>query len=183
MERVKKQKVGLQADYRSLSEANESAGPSLEDFDDMLAAVTSRAFAGQEDEIMMIPILDLCNHSRGKNEEKNLEYKILDDGSVEVRAVVKIKPNENFRLTYGAKSNQQLLLNYGFAMKDNVEPDGSSNDFLEFCCNGTTVELKTGPKDVRSLRRSSIWSSGSNFFALQYLVYLWEVYQNHGTCI
>lgn len=164
MERAKKHKAGVQADYlRLCGHAKGKGGPTLEAFDDMLAAVTSRAFAGANDEIMMIPILDLCNHSRGKNEQKNLEYKILDCGSVEVRATVQIIPNEKFRLTYGAKSNQQLLLNYGFAMKDNLEPDGSSNDFLEFSYNQkNNIELKTGPKDVGLLCHLHKGEVGSN---------------------
>lgn len=151
MKRINKQKDSILADYNLLcNHSKGKSGPTFETFDDMLAAVTSRAFAGAKDEIMMIPILDLCNHSRGKNEKKNLEYRIVDDGSVEVSTTVKIAPYEHFRLTYGAKGNSQLLLNYAFAMKDNVEADGSSNDFLEFCVDGAPiVELKTGPKDVR----------------------------------
>ncbi|CAJ1949540.1 unnamed protein product [Cylindrotheca closterium] len=149
MERIKKQKSSVTADYRLLcNHPKGKGGPTFEAFDDMLAAVTSRAFAGAKDEIMMIPILDLCNHARGKDEKKNLEYKILDDGSVEVSATAKIAPHEHFRLTYGAKGNSQLLLNYGFAMKHNLETDGSSNDFLEFSFDGApAVELRTGPKD------------------------------------
>lgn len=151
IKRIRKQKETVLADYRLVyNHPNGKNGPTFEAFDDMLAAVTSRAFGGVKDENIMIPILDLCNHSRGKDEKKNLEYKMLDDGAVEVSTTVKIAPHEHLRLTYGGKGNSQLLLNYGFAIKDNLEADGSSNDFLEFSFDeAPVVELKTGPKDVR----------------------------------
>ena len=50
-------------------ERTSTSFPSWERFSAMLAAVSSRAFQIDED-IGMIPLLDLCNHSRGKGTEK-----------------------------------------------------------------------------------------------------------------
>ena len=76
-----------------------------------------------------------------------MAYKRLQDGSVEVRSIVEIKQHELLRLTYGARGNSQLLLNYGFSIARNWEPDGSSNDVLEFSLNGEDmVNLRAGPK-------------------------------------
>ena len=86
-----------------------------------------------DEDIAMVPLLDLCDHSRGaKNTTKNLSYELSKDGSVLVKAIQTIKKGETLRITYGARANGVLLLNYGFCIPDNVEPDGSSNDTLEF---------------------------------------------------
>ena len=44
------------------------------------------------------------------------------------------------RISYGARSNSELLLRYGFTVPDNAEPDGSSNDVVPLhisCALGT----------------------------------------------
>eukprot|EP00980_Cylindrotheca_fusiformis_P029588 scaffold23542_cov147-Cylindrotheca_fusiformis.AAC.3 len=148
--RVKRDKVGVRSDYDELSKLwKGSEPPSFGAFDDMLAAVTSRGFEDSKEKIVMVPILDLCDHSRGKGGQKNLTYQTLDDGSLEVTTTRQVEAHEGLRLTYGAQGNAQLLLNYGFAIPKNLEPDGSSNDFVEFSCDGeNTVNLKTGPKAV-----------------------------------
>ena len=152
-------KAGASEDYRLLQEryrnfltgANQTEStqpfPSFEKFSDMLAAVTSRAFqiGTTDEEIAIVPILDLGNHSRGKSETKlgrknvSYEYDASKDAMI-VKASDDIDSGESIRLTYGAKANAQLLLNYGFCIQDNVEPDGSSNDILEFRALSSSVE-------------------------------------------
>jgi hypothetical protein len=151
LSRVKRDKLGAQSDFEQLCKLwEEDEKPKFSAFDDMLAAVSSRAFADSLDQIVMIPILDLCNHCRGdKYEKKNLAYRALEqDGSIEVTACQTINQYDGLRLTYGAQGNGQLLSNYGFAISDNLEPDGSSNDQLEFRCfdGSNTINLRTGPK-------------------------------------
>jgi hypothetical protein len=160
LSRVKKDKLGVRSDYDLICDFwKGQEAPSFSNFDDMLAAVSSRAFADSQDEIVMIPILDLCNHSRGKGGQKNLTYKTLQDGSVEVTTSQPIEPYEGLRLTYGAQGNGQLLLNYGFTIPKNLEPDGSSNDFVEFSCDGVSIiNLKTGPKAVRKSEYTVSWA-------------------------
>jgi hypothetical protein len=165
LDRVKRQKQGIQNDYNLIRDMwkkehlDDKEFPNFDSFSDMLAAVSSRAFAGfgtdpnydkgnhngknkndnhdNDANIAMVPLLDLCNHSRGyKNMTKNVAYEqppsLGSGGSVIVTARETINAGESLRITYGARSNQQLLLNYGFCIENNVEPDGSSNDFLEF---------------------------------------------------
>jgi hypothetical protein len=174
-------KTGAMEDYRLLLERyrkhqmntnkneNASSFPSFEKFSDMLAAVTSRAFQiGTTDEdIAIVPILDLGNHTRGKStsklEKKNVSYQYdVSEDVMIVTSTIDIDLGESIRLTYGAKSNAQLLLNYGFCIPRNLEPDGSSNDNLEFrvlsslvcdnCDNsrgsfsGKCISLRAGPK-------------------------------------
>jgi hypothetical protein len=147
-----------------------SSFPSFEKFSDMLAAVTSRAFqiGTTEEEIGIVPMLDLGNHTRGNCTSKlgyknvTYQYDVVKDAMI-VKTKVDIDGGESIRLTYGAKSNSQLLLNYGFCIPGNLEPDGSSNDILEFRahltnfssndsddsnerCRGKSISLRAGPK-------------------------------------
>ena len=96
----------------------------------------------------MMPLLDLCNHARGKTVSKNLSYSYRD-GCVVVKTVKDIAPGDVLRITYGALPNSQLLMNYGFCLDENIEPDGSSNDVLEFepvAGGPLIIQLQTGPK-------------------------------------
>ena len=142
--------------------------PSFEAFSNSLAAVTSRAFAGfgakhnnsnttkprqnnPDEDIAMVPLLDLCDHSRGaKNTTKNLSYELSKDGPVLVKAVQPIARGETLRITYGARANGILLLNYGFCIPDNVEPDGSSNDTLEFYAHNDKEILENNKNNTDS---------------------------------
>ena len=180
-ERVKVKKVSLKEDYNKLKkfffrwirpktdqsqqEPNEIpiSFPSYDKFNDMFAAVSSRAFqiSEQQDDIALVPILDLCNHCRGKsNLKKNVSYEIVyenvgsdksssssstssDVPIMVVKASATISEGGNLRLTYGALGNGQLLMNYGFCIPQNYEPDGSSNDIVDF---KTNISLRTGPK-------------------------------------
>jgi hypothetical protein len=146
-------------------------------FSDMLAVVSSRAFVIEEptsanlsklsevqQRVALIPVLDLCDHCRGGSlanataQTKNLSY-TFHGGSMVVNLfpgkphATSLPTGETLRLTYGAKGNAQLLLNYGFTIPNNLEPDGSSNDVLEFFVpnvnnhnEGTVVPWRTGDK-------------------------------------
>jgi len=158
-----------------------NAMPSLSEFSHALAVVTSRAFASPSGAPVLVPLLDLCNHHRGgNNQKKNLSYTFYpkqrntrddpgdDDAAgawtVVVTAATRIAAHgDPLRITYGARGNAQLLLNYGFCLRgDNQEPDGSSNDALEFFVgdgSNKALFLRTGPKAdtyggfVRALER------------------------------
>jgi len=175
LKRIVSDKKGVIQDYRMLSEeyqklkveerteSNAPSFPPFEKFSDMLAAVTSRAFqiGSTDDDIAIVPMLDLGNHTRGKStkklEKKNVAYQYdAVEGAMIVTTTIDVDVGESIRLTYGAKANAQLLLNYGFCIPRNLEPDGSSNDFLEFQV-GTdhekkdeserkTIVLRAGPK-------------------------------------
>lgn len=175
---VKKSKLGVRGDYEffkhlwgttatgSSGEQSDSSTsssfPSFEVYSDMLAVVSSRAFSIDDiinndstGEVALVPLLDLCNHCRGQgdndNKKKNLSYAMEKNGDMVVRlAVDEIQAGENLRLTYGAQGNSQLLINYGFCIPNNLEPDGSSNDVLEFHVHNDQKDivllLRTGPK-------------------------------------
>lgn len=86
---------GCKSDYEQIErECNaKSFGkcvfPSFNTFSDMLVAVTSRALAGMggtcDEDIVMVCLLDLCNHHRGKM-SKNVSYQQTPEGGVQVIA-------------------------------------------------------------------------------------------------
>lgn len=165
-------------DARSAASKTNQVGqnnlPPIEKFDQMLAAVTSRGFAGMggEDGLdAMVPIVDLMNHKRGVGQQKDVTYgRSAEDGSVCVKALRAIRKGSTIRNTYGAKGNAQLLSCYGFCLANNLEPDGSSNDVLEFVANPKMprVNLRAGPRSytfggfVKALDMFSINDAESN---------------------
>ena len=160
---IHKQKDGILKDYDHIKKEwvqkygdSNHHFPLFQAFSDRLAAVSSRAFAGfggssgsDEEDIALVPLLDLADHCRGRQTTKNVSYTKSEDGTIIVNSISVIEKGDLIKITYGAQSNAQLLLNYGFAISDNLEPDGSSNDFLDFYPfpdQHTTVRLRAGPK-------------------------------------
>jgi hypothetical protein len=169
LRRVHRQSIHLRNDYESLLHIMESEqsedkmkkggateqvisplSPSWNEFDQAMAIVTSRAFAGPAVDVSKnetstaiskttptttvccIPLLDLGNHIRGNKAKPNLRYAWNDTGDcMVVYTRHAVSAGTPLSLTYGAQSNAQLLLNYGFCLPDNVEPDGSSNNTYE----------------------------------------------------
>jgi hypothetical protein len=163
-QRVVKDRTGTRRDYDKIKQIFSRSDPQQQQppmvlpsypaFDEMLAVVTSRAFQIGESTVALVPLLDLCNHSRGKDMKRNVSYQMTkQDGDkndsliMTVKSVMDLQPGDALTLTYGALGNPQLLLNYGFTIPQNLEPDGSSNDVLELPVGGNTcVLLRAGPK-------------------------------------
>ena len=144
--RVQAQPSQVQAAYDRLKETHAATSlsnmPTLSEFDQALAVVTSRAFAGPNPTTTCcVPLLDLCNHTRGR---KNLRY-AWDGGMLVVHTVRPLAAGAPCVITYGAQSNAQLLLNYGFCLENNREPDGSSNDIVEFSTNAANDSVDDKP--------------------------------------
>lgn len=71
-----------------------------------------------------------------------------------------LSSGSTLRMTYGAKGNATLLGRYGFAILNNVEPDGSCNDLLE-------IEIKENEYHVQLQRGPKSYSYGSFVRALE----------------
>jgi hypothetical protein len=68
-------------------------------------------------ETVMIPIIDLCNHSHNAN----CRYDILEEGDVIILAERDIKKGEQLFIDYGPdKGSGEFLFNYGFIPEDHV---------------------------------------------------------------
>jgi len=159
-ERSRADQAGVRTDYSMLAELWKDSSvakaaslpplPSLEGYSEALAMVSSRAFGGLGGDGLdaLVPLLDLLNHRRGTGEKKDVTYARTDSGDVEVRAAHAISKDAVVWETYGAKGNAQLLSCYGFCLPQNIEPDGSSNDFVDLTLPDDlgTVQLQVGPK-------------------------------------
>jgi len=78
--------------------------------------------------IFMAPGMDFANHKRPREVSYVSSDGFNGNGQVTMKALRDFKAGEFLHITYGAKGNTDLLLRYGFCLKKNVEPDGSSND-------------------------------------------------------
>ncbi|KAK9226571.1 hypothetical protein WN943_011619 [Citrus x changshan-huyou] len=90
-----------------------------------MSAVSSRAFrlhgkklaAGTRNEVpVMLPLIDMCNHSFNPNAQIIQEE---DDLQLLIKAETEIKQNDSLLLNYGCLSNDFFLLDYGFVMPSN----------------------------------------------------------------
>lgn len=91
----------------------------------------------------LVPLLDCANHHRRPRE---CAWRVSRSREVEVVALRAFVSGDPVRVAYGARSNEHLLTRYGFCVRDNVEPDGSSNDETPFFLSETgRVEV---PGDV-----------------------------------
>ncbi|XP_071690895.1 uncharacterized protein [Rutidosis leptorrhynchoides] len=94
-----------------------------------MSAVSSRAFrlhgknlqnGNRSDVPMMLPLIDMCNHSFNPNAEI-----VQEQGSGDPKMIVKvvagttIKERDHLTLNYGCLSNDLFLLDYGFVVPSN----------------------------------------------------------------
>jgi hypothetical protein len=94
------------------------------------------------------------DHTPSKRQKTAKSSEVCRGGSVGGGVLVYtsrcLSSGSTLRMTYGAKGNATLLGRYGFAILNNVEPDGSCNDVLEIEIKENEyrhhVKLQRGPK-------------------------------------
>ncbi|KAL4574343.1 hypothetical protein LXL04_021172 [Taraxacum kok-saghyz] len=90
-----------------------------------MSAVSSRAFrlhgkGNHSDVPMMLPLIDMCNHSYNPNAEIVQEHGSRDPNKlVKVVAGMNIKERDHMTLNYGCLNNDLFLLDYGFVVPSN----------------------------------------------------------------
>ncbi|AQK55135.1 SET domain containing protein [Zea mays] len=85
-----------------------------------MSAASSRAFRLHGEVPMLLPLIDMCNHSFNPNARIVQERSVNSlDMSVKVLAEKKIKQNEAITLNYGCYPNDFFLLDYGFVITQN----------------------------------------------------------------
>ena len=63
---------------------------------------------------LFVPLLDLCNH----NPDARVTWS-CDQGRISLSQEAAVSAGEEFFNNYGLKSNEELLMGYGFALPDN----------------------------------------------------------------
>ncbi|KAH7278672.1 hypothetical protein KP509_38G051800 [Ceratopteris richardii] len=92
-----------------------------------MAAVSSRAFQMHNSKgsaRLMLPLIDMCNHSFSPN-ARIIQQESKEGTSFSVIADRHLEEGADILLTYGALSNDILLLDYGFVVAENP------HDFVE----------------------------------------------------
>ncbi|GMI41810.1 hypothetical protein TeGR_g2186 [Tetraparma gracilis] len=103
---------------------------------------------GDEKDVgILLPFMDLLNHRRGAKIE--WEKADSDDGRISFRASEDVRGGEEVFNNYGSKSNEELLMCYGFALRDN--PDDAYR--LKLGVGGGEERVELG---VFSIRRGGV---------------------------
>lgn len=104
--------------------------------------VCSRIFGyskKNKDEIGMVPYADLFNHSENPNTHWYFDDKL---DSFIVKSTCDIKKNSEIYDSYGAKTNNELMMYYGFTIKNNINSNLSvshNNSVYEFDHNSDKI--------------------------------------------
>jgi len=125
-----------------------------------LSAVTSRAFrsGGEGGTAALLPLIDMCNHDFGPSAAVSGTG---DSRALNLKALRDIAPGEDVTLSYGNLSNDFLLLDYGFVVKDNACDDVKLSfdpGFVEAAkavanVGSATEDMKIQPWQSRALDR------------------------------
>lgn len=112
-----------------------------------------------KDEYVMIPCADMFNHS---NEANATFY--FSDPNFHIKMLKKACVDEPINISYGVKSNTQLLLNYGFTLYPNIATQYCPNDIH------ITVEINsnTSYEYKKFLEKCNIPMKESFFLTSQY---------------
>lgn len=68
--------------------------------------------------MVLVPFFDLANHSLSPN----IRWQLTPNGAIQFVTTRDINENDELFLSYGDKSNQELLFLHGFTLEDNPEP-------------------------------------------------------------
>ncbi|KAI8538820.1 hypothetical protein RHMOL_Rhmol09G0133200 [Rhododendron molle] len=122
-----------------------------------MSAVSSRAFRLYGKELpdgnrinipMMLPLIDMCNHSFSPNAEI-IQEKVVGNPKMLVVAGTQIKQDEPLELNYGCLNNDLFLLDYGFVVPSNPF------DCIELKYDGGLLDAASSAAGVSSPNFSS----------------------------
>ncbi|KAG5532075.1 hypothetical protein RHGRI_026627 [Rhododendron griersonianum] len=122
-----------------------------------MSAVSSRAFRLYGKELpdgtrinipMMLPLIDMCNHSFSPNAEI-IQEKVMGNPKMLVVAGTQIKQDEPLVLNYGCLNNDLFLLDYGFVVPSNPF------DCIELKYDGGLLDAASSAAGVSSPNFSS----------------------------
>jgi len=110
-----------------------------------MSAASSRAFRLHGEIPMLLPLIDMCNHSFNPNARIVQEGSVnSSDMSVKVVAETKIEQNAAITLNYGCHPNDFFLLDYGFVITPNPY------DQVELSYDGTLLDAASMAAGISS---------------------------------
>lgn len=83
-----------------------------------MATVTSRAFRprGKSKPASLLPLIDMANHSF----EPNCKIRLDSTNTIHMETISRVAKGDALWINYGDLSNDLLLLDYGFFLKNNL---------------------------------------------------------------
>ena len=149
---IEERKRAIKADYEAIC----GIWPSfidictLEEFKWARMCVCSRNFGVVVNGVRtsaMVPYADMLNHFRPRETKWTYDN---SRGAFTITSLQNIIAGAQIYDSYGQKCNHRFLLNYGFAVEDNREPDG-------FCPNEAALLLRLCPDDTLASRKQLLW--------------------------
>lgn len=151
---VEDRNMAIENDYRSICElcSHFADVSTLEEFKWARMCVCSRNFGIIVNGVRtsaMVPYADMLNHYRPRETKWTYEN---HKRAFTITSLQSIRGGAQVYDSYGQKCNHRFLLNYGFAIENNREPDG-------FCPNEVVLQfdLSTEPADLYPLK-AAFWA-------------------------
>lgn len=147
LKQVADRKKNIMADYEDICRvAPEFTQFTLEEFTWARMMVASRNFGVDIDGIKtdaLVPYADMLNHLRPR--QTRWTYDQSQDGFT-ISSLQELKAGDQVFDSYGKKCNSRFLLNYGFAVDDNRDPDGHCHNqvrlYFDLLANDPALSIK-----------------------------------------
>ncbi|CAM9814682.1 unnamed protein product [Chrysoparadoxa australica] len=152
LQQVEDRKLAISHDYHSICEVYPQFRDiaTLSDFMWARMCVCSRNFGLVVNGVRtsaLVPYADMLNHFRPRETKWTFDN---DRQAFTITTLQTIQSGAQVYDSYGQKCNHRFLLNYGFAIENNVEADG-------FCPNEVPIELRLNENDAVHHRKVSFW--------------------------
>lgn len=146
---IEERKRAIATDFEAIRHACPSFDCTLEEFKWARMCVCSRNFGVVVNGVRtsaLVPYADMLNHYRPRETKWTYDN---SRGAFTITALQNIEKGAQIYDSYGQKCNHRFLLNYGFAIEDNAEPDG-------FCPNEVPLAIELR-KDKLLPRKQLLW--------------------------
>lgn len=157
---IEERKRAIQTDFDAITAVWPSFTSvcTLTEFSWARMCVCSRNFGVVIDGIRtsaMVPYADMLNHFRPRETKWTFDN---TRRAFTITALQTIPLGAQIYDSYGQKCNHRFLLNYGFAIENNCEPDG-------FCPNEVAIFVRLAPDDPSAPRKQLLWIRDGNMGA------------------
>eukprot|EP00981_Chlorochromonas_danica_P008804 scaffold2312_cov165-Ochromonas_danica.AAC.44 len=142
LEQIAERRAAIEADYHAICDAVPAFRryANLEEFKWARMAVCSRNFGliiNGLQTAALVPYADMLNHYRPRETKWQFDDMLQSFTVISLQAIYS---GAQVYDSYGRKCNHRFLLNYGFSVEQNIEPDGS-------CPNEVPILLELNPSD------------------------------------
>lgn len=182
---ISDRKKNIAADYEEIQRAAPEFGDeaTLEEFSWARMMVASRNFGVKIDDVKtdaLVPYADMLNHYRPRETRWTFDQSLH---SFTITTIKELKAGQQIYDSYGKKCNSRFLLNYGFAVENNRDPEGQCHNEVrqlfvmrpaeEDRYFSQRVGLLDGGATERSIRVGSWYDHKSTLEAFSFLRFIY----------